>query len=82
VLSPKEYSSIVLAVQIAEEAAQLNLNRQYRTLTRKGGVAKKPGIVWIAPDFPPKPRDPSRKDLWEAERRLLEPCRDNWEYFA
>jgi hypothetical protein len=36
VRSPKDYRCVVLPVEAAEEAAQKNLDREYRTLTRKG----------------------------------------------
>ena len=44
VRSPTQYSRIVLPVDVAEEAAQLNLDRDYRVLTRNG-ERKKPNKV-------------------------------------
>ena len=39
VKSPREYSCLVLPVETAEKAAQENLDREYRTLTKKGLLA-------------------------------------------
>lgn len=57
VKSPKEYSCIVLPVGIAEEAAQINLNRDYRT-PRRDGKPKKPNKVWV-PDWNPRKQNVS-----------------------
>lgn len=79
VKSPKEYSCVVVPVEKAEEAAQINLNREYRTKRRDGG-AKKPGKVWISLDWVPNVKDASRKALWVQEQNVLNPYRDNWEF--
>jgi hypothetical protein len=41
VKSPREYSCLVLPVEIAEKASQVNLDREYRT-PKKDGTPKKP----------------------------------------
>ncbi len=76
---PKEYSCLILPVLIAERAAQINLDRAFRSLRIKDGKPKKPGKVWVYLDGPPNARDPKRNALHEAERALLTPYRDNWD---
>lgn len=80
VKSPVEYSSLVLPVEVAEKAAQMNLDRDYR-IPRKDELPKKPGKVWIAPDFPLKTKNPEKQKLWEEERQLIAPYRNNWDVF-
>jgi hypothetical protein len=46
VRSPRDYRCIVLTAADAERAANINLDRDYRTLTRKG-EKKKPHKVWV-----------------------------------
>jgi len=78
VKSPRKYSCLVLPVEIAEKAAQVNLDREYRT-TKKDGTPKKPGKVWVSPDWPPKTKDASKERLFKVERELLVPYRDKWD---
>ncbi len=78
VKSPKEYSCLVLPVQIAEEAAQINLDREYRT-PKKDGSPKKPHVVWISLDCIPPRMNATRKALLEQEQKLLKPYRDSWD---
>jgi hypothetical protein len=78
VKKPNEYSCIVVPVEIAEKAAQMNLDREYRKPRRDGG-ARRPGRVFVSPEFPPSPKDAPRRSSFEAEAKLLEPYRDNWE---
>ena len=78
VRSPSEYRCVVLPVQ-AEAAAQINLERGYRSLTRKG-EKKKPGKVWTYLD--PAPRESqrsaeSRRQL-EAERAIIKKYLGAW----
>jgi hypothetical protein len=75
VRSPKEYSCVVLPVEVAEEAAQLNLDCDYRTLTRKG-EKKRPNKVWIAPDPRPNARAQTIENR-KKERTILAAFRDN-----
>jgi hypothetical protein len=78
VKSPNDYSCLVLPEKNAEEAAQINLAREYR-IKKKNGTPKKPGPVWVSLDWiPPKMTD-ERKRSFEAERKLLQPYRDRWD---
>jgi Holliday junction resolvase len=74
VRSPKEYSCIVLPVEVAEEAAQLNLDTEYRTLTRDGRekVANKV-FVELEPSPNALPHTIARR---QKERALLAKYRD------
>lgn len=78
VKSPKEYSCLVLPTNVAEQAAQLNITREYRAKNRDGSM-KKPGPVWIAPEYPPSRGDASRLDSWKVEQALIVPYSDNWD---
>jgi hypothetical protein len=72
VRSPREYRCIVLTAADAERAAQINLDRGYRTLTRSG-EKKKPHKVWI--HLQPAPREDKRpsesRKLLKKERQIL-----------
>ena len=74
---PKDYSCIVLPVHEAEKAAQINLDREYRT-PRKDGKPKMPGPVWVSLDYSPKTKDPKRQQLFEDEKNVLKGWRDKW----
>jgi hypothetical protein len=78
VRSPKEYLCVVLPVSVAEEAAQLNLDRDYRTLTRQG-KPKKPNKVWLELEPRPKARTSER---FTKEREISASYRDDqgWEH--
>lgn len=76
--SPKEYSCLVLPVTIAEQAAQENLNRGFRTLRKKDGLPKKPGKVWIDLDYYPRTSEERLASL-ARERELLKPYKDDWD---
>jgi hypothetical protein len=80
VKAPKEYSCLVLPVAVAEKAAQINLNREFRT-TRKDGNPKKPGKVWMSFFMPPRLSDGDRKASIVDEQELLRPFLDNWSAF-
>jgi hypothetical protein len=73
VRSPKEYFCVILPVAEAERAAQLNLDRDYRTLTR-GGQRKKPHKVWIL--LEPRLRARPSDVRFAEERDFLAPYRD------
>lgn len=75
--APKHYSSLVLPVEIAEEAAQMNLDREYRTRKRDGGI-RKPNRVWAWLDKVPPGIDEARKTLLKKEQAFFKPYRDNW----
>jgi hypothetical protein len=72
VRSPREYRCVVLSAADAERAAQINLDRGYRTPTREG-EKKKPHKVWVR--LQPAPREDKRsleaRKLLEKERRIL-----------
>lgn len=78
VKSPAEYQCLVLPVDKAEEAAQLNLDRSYRTLNADGS-RKRPGPVWIALEYHPIPRDPAKVPSLKAEQDLVRPFRNKWD---
>jgi hypothetical protein len=78
VKTPKEYSCVVLPVEIAEKAAQINLDYAYRTPKKDGG-AKKPSLVWVSLDYIPPKMDDKKKARLKEERELLTPYRDNWD---
>lgn len=80
VKSPKEYTCVVLPVEIAEEAAQINLSRDYR-IARNDGRAKKPGKVWVALDWIPSSKNAIKKALNEKEVELLKLHKENWNIF-
>jgi hypothetical protein len=46
VRAPKEYSFLAAPSAIADKAAQINLDREFRT-NRKDGKPKQPGPVWM-----------------------------------
>ena len=75
--SPREYSCVVFPVEDAERAAQLNLDREFRTLTQKG-TPHKPHKVWAFLDHRPTTKDPSRQPLLDKEAELLGRYKDNW----
>jgi hypothetical protein len=74
--SPKDYQCLVLPVEIAERAAQINLDA-YSRRAKRNGDPHKPGPIWVCLDWIAT-KDPSRKALYEAEQELLRPHRDNW----
>lgn len=80
VKSPSEYQCLVLPVDVAERAVQINLEHGLRT-TKRDGSPKKPGKIWVALDHPGKPSkpNPKRQALIEEEVKLLTPYRDNWD---
>jgi hypothetical protein len=79
VKSPAEYRCVVLPVDKAEEAAQLNLDYAYRRPNRDGS-SKKPGPVWVSLGHIPKPRDTSIVPMLEKEQKLLKLFIDNWNF--
>ena len=77
VKSPHEYQCIVLPIEKAEEAAQINLNYAYRT-KKKDGSGKKPGVVWMA-FYVPKTSDEKKREM-EREIELLKGYREKWDF--
>ena len=77
VKSPTEYRCLVLPVEKAEEAAQLNLDHGFRP-PKRDGSKRKPGKAWIALEYYPVPRDEHLRLVLKAEQELLKPFADNW----
>jgi len=77
VKSPNDYQCLVVPADIAEKAAQLNLDANFRSLD-KGGVGKPAGLfVSLAEPFGTKVE--SKRDLREKERQILKHYLGNWE---
>jgi hypothetical protein len=79
VRSPKEYSCVVLPVNVAEEAAQLNLDRNFRSPKRNGQMPA-PHKVYI--ELEPRPNAQAQTtERCEKERGILASYRDDkgWE---
>jgi hypothetical protein len=74
-----QYRCFVLPVKQSESAAQINLDRSYRTPTRKG-TKKKPHMVWISIDPSPneRPKEDAR-NLLDRERRILTRYENAWD---
>lgn len=79
VRSPTDYRCIVMPTTTAEKAAQLNLDRGYRTRTRDG-QKKKPGKVWVHLEAPPREheRPPDIRELGQKERAIIGKHLDAW----
>lgn len=71
VRSPFEYQYVILQVEAAEEAAQINLNYAYRPPKQNGG-AHKPGKVWFT-FFETNSRTDTVRDGIKNEQHLLRP---------
>jgi hypothetical protein len=78
VRTPREYTCVVLPGDVAEKAAQINLDRDFRTQTFRGSPHK-PHKVWIYLERVPRMRNLDRLPLFQEEVRILFPYRDNWE---
>ena len=78
VKSPDDYRCLVVPADIAEKAAQVNLEANFRGLKRGGG-GYKPGKVWVELDGPRRSRDESKRGLCEQEQQILKPYLGNWE---
>jgi Holliday junction resolvase-like predicted endonuclease len=76
VRSPREYCCLVMPVKEAERAADINLNREFRTL-KANGAAHKPHKVWIPLGETPR-ETTSKKPSYEKERQILNHHKDNW----
>jgi hypothetical protein len=77
VRTPSEYRCVVLPMAEAEKAAQINLDRDYRTLTL-AGETRSSGKTSIYLDRIPDVRDPARKPLFDDELKILRTYIDNW----
>lgn len=76
VRSPCDYGCVVMPVKTAEKAAQINLDRGFRT-PKRDGTKKKPGKVWCAVD-PPSGERRKHDPLRDAERKILQEHKDAW----
>jgi hypothetical protein len=76
VKSPADYRAIVMDVDTAETAAQLNISCYYRQSKTDGGI-RKPGKIWVELEPPAKPRKQDAKK--DRERALLRDCVNAWE---
>jgi hypothetical protein len=81
VKSPSEYCCVILPVNEAERAAQLNLDHAYRK-GRLDGAKKKPGKVWVSLDYVPQRRDASRLPILREEQEILRQFMGKWEFVA
>lgn len=75
--SPYEYQFIFLPVELAEEAAQLNLKYAFRgprvnSHPNMEGAPLKPGIVYFTL-YPTKARTPERQKGIDEEQKMLKP---------
>jgi hypothetical protein len=77
VKSPKEYQCIVLPIDIAEAAAQINLEYAYRT-KKQDGTNKKPSMVWTAFYIPKT--TPEKHEQMKREQDLLQPYIEKWDF--
>jgi hypothetical protein len=76
VQAPTHYRAIVMPVEVAEEAAQLNMSGYYR-LAKLGGGKRKPNKLWVHLEAARKPR--KLNELQEKERRLLKRYEGAWD---
>jgi hypothetical protein len=77
VKSPNDYQCLVVPADIAEKAAQVNLEANFRSLN-KGGVGKPAGL-FVSLDEPFGSKVKSKRDLREKEQQILKPYLGNWE---
>lgn len=78
VKTPKEYKCLIMPINEAEKAAQMNLDYAYRT-KKLDGSDKKPNKVWVGFHYvPAKTREASKRDRMLEEQAFLEPYLDNW----
>ena len=77
VQSPSAYRAISMPVEVAEQAAQLNMDRYYRQPRLDGGK-RKPGKVWLAlePAQNPRKADPHQ----DHERAMILEFENAWEF--
>jgi hypothetical protein len=73
--SPSNYRAVVMPVEVAERAAQANLDGYYRQPKRDGGK-RQPGKIWCDLDPALNPRKVDR--FKDAERSLLKEHESAW----
>ena len=74
--SPSKYRAIILPVERAEEAAQMNISGYYRQL-KASGEKRTPNKVWTDLEPAAKPRKLNASK--DAERELLKGFEDRWD---
>jgi len=76
VRSPSQYRAIVMPVDVAEQAAQLNMDGYHRKEKIKGGK-RKPSKIWTDLEGAATPR--TANPIKDAERAHLKPFEDKWD---
>lgn len=79
VMSPSEYTCVILPLEVAERAAQMNLDYAYRT-SKRDGSPKRPGKVWAYLNYVPRVKDTSRAQLIADEQQLLRSFVNKWDF--
>jgi hypothetical protein len=74
--SPSKYRCFILPVEMAEKAAQTNLDRYYRKPRVRDGGVRKPGKIWVTVEE--SERDRRRDPLLDEERKILREAEDAW----
>jgi hypothetical protein len=74
--SPSKYCAIVVPVEKAEEAAQINMSGYYR-LPKPAGGKRKPGKIWT--DLEPAANPRKQNQSKDAERALLKRYEGAWD---
>lgn len=77
VQSPSKYRCFVLPVKMAEQAAQINLDRYYRKPRVRDGGVRKPGKVWTV--IEKSERERSHDLLLDKERKILQEGENAWD---
>jgi hypothetical protein len=77
VKSPSSYRVFVLPVEVAEKAAQLNLDRYYRQPRVRDGGIRKPGKIWITVEK--SDRERINSPLLDKEREILQAGESFWD---
>ena len=77
VKSPSQYRCLVLPVELAEKAAQINLERYYRQPRARDGGVRKPGKIWVT--LEESERDRRRDPLLDQEREILQKAENAWD---
>lgn len=74
--SPSHYKSVILPVEVAEKAAQINISGYYRK-SKDNGEARKPNKVWtnLEPSRTPK----KENDYKSLEQSVLASYVDQWD---
>ncbi len=77
VKSPSDYRCFVLPQKIAEDAAQMNLDRYYRQPKVRDEGKRKPGKVWVYIEKSPRERSDDR--VLKKERSTLQKFEGKWD---